>query len=1151
MRSKKRTIGILIVVIVVLLGFAGSLLVYINKLSSKDTKSNLNNNITQSLSSVSPQRYLEDFYNKPITDEKIALNSIEENRVQLGYDDENLSFEFMRKDEYMGASYRFKLLYKGIPLDSKEVRVLVDENGTARKLLSREISIKQLNTINTTPKITQDEAINITSETLGDNFSEYNISANFKQIRICPELIIYETNDEYILAYYIKSGFYLCIINAENGEIITSKSTLLSNMAEFEGQNGDKHTIYYDDYKDENYDIKNALWDKNNNIYIFDNVFYPNNIEDIMTIDNIKFGKNKTAVDAMANTYRAVEYFKIKHNMTFDATFAIVNYLNFDLMYNSGGTSYINDNVSVAKICFGTSFGTKQDSAYLDIVAHEYAHAVTSLRAFGSDGYSTDSKYFERDALGEAYSDIFGQLIEQEYTGATDWIQNLNILGKRDLKQPKISNYSELGKNAHDNSTIISYTAYLMSKDNDNSEWDSKYLLEYDQLGKLWFGSLDYLDKESRFSDCRYAIEESARDLIDKGVLRDGNLKVIEQAFDEVEVSSNPARRGAMDSAEIKEKHTLVVPIEDETSSTEPVEIKELNYTWHLDPTIEAEDIIVIDDKESFSKNGYVYPYDECALIKQNGKYGIIKYDGTNIAEPVYEFGSYREGNEIGVWNQYNESEGIQCVDVFLVDGKLKISKNQVTGRGFVGSKYLWIDNKVTNMSDSLIFSGKYYDDDYNVVVQSAQLDSDKRFVNISNKYGIANKNSVLVPIEYDKGYMHSYNNIIALCKGEKWTYFNENGKSIIENCDGFKSNSNVVDLWQGGDYQLSENYILPYLPTENYIPVKINGQCGYYNTQGNEVIPCGTFEEVRPVHNSLAWVKKDGKWGVIKLKNIETEQNIGSNTSESEQQQQVKEPLFTGTVNTEKDPLNVRKSPSANAEIIGQIEKGSTVTVYSESGDWYEIEYNGGVGYVSNKYIKSKGNNSDTQTSNISDNEILKAVNKYLEENQSNLGVWLSDSEPYCPAEHMHSNSTNWSCPINLNWESYSANKIAGAYPHFAYVDKETLKCTLTANYETVVEFDLRDYTITGNSPWTSEQIINSINAYLKENWCGENQYYCFEEELIEHRGYLWVCIRWNGSNSANVITGSDCKINKETGEVEISFNGEPYEWFNLKDYQ
>ena len=42
MRSKKRTIGILIVVIVVLLGFAGSLLVYRNKLSSEKIKDSLN-----------------------------------------------------------------------------------------------------------------------------------------------------------------------------------------------------------------------------------------------------------------------------------------------------------------------------------------------------------------------------------------------------------------------------------------------------------------------------------------------------------------------------------------------------------------------------------------------------------------------------------------------------------------------------------------------------------------------------------------------------------------------------------------------------------------------------------------------------------------------------------------------------------------------------------------------------------------------------------------------------------------------------------------------------------------------------------------------------------------------------------------------------
>lgn len=1172
MRSKKRTVGILIVVIVVLLGFAGSLLVYRNKLSSEKTKNNLNNNTAQSLSFAPSGRSIENFYDKPITDEKIALDSIEMNRDKLGYSDKNFTFRYDKKSGSETA-YHFDLYYKDIPVYEKGVGVFTHYSDNSAKVLMSSVSdAEKIIKVNTIPKITEDEAFNIAKETLGENFSEYNIGADFKQVKNKPKLTIYKYNDEYNLAYYIQSVSYMCVINAENGDIIEYHSTAMSNSAQYEGQKGDIHEVFYDDYKDEKYDIKNALWNKDKDLFIFDNCIDGISLNYILKLDDIKNGNNKSAVDGMANTYRAMGYFEQEYfNVSFNNTWVIVNNDKSKdgngktRKDNATGQVYFISDKPVAIITFDlrSKKNNAQLSAYLDIVGHEYTHTITGLKCFGSSGYNTDSKYFEQNALMEAYSDIFGQLIEQKYTGKTDWIQSVPD-NSRNLKKTKT--YSKRRKTkddkgteknyygyAHDNSTIISHTAYLMSKSNDSKKYDAEFLLDYNQLGQLWYGSLEYLKKTEfkDFADCRYAVEESARGLIEKGILVEDNLKVIEQAFNDVEVSSNPARRGAMDSAEIKEKHTLVVPIEDETQSTEPVEIKELNYTWHLDPTIEAEDIIVIDNKENFLENGYIYPYDECALIKQNGKYGIIKYDGTKIAEPVYELGNYDIQSTVFVYNEYDQTKGAECVDVFPDKGDLRIQINQERGWGYVGSEYLWINNKVANTMDGYsIFSGKYYDDDYNVVVQSAQLDSGKRFVNISNKYGIANKNSLLVPIEYDKGYMHSYNNIIALCKGEKWTYFNENGKSIIENCNGFESNSNVIDLWQGGDYKFYENYILPYLPTENYIPVKINGKCGYYDTQGNEVIPCGTFEEVRPVHNGLAWVKKDGKWGVIKLKDIEIEQNKENNTSKNEQQQ-IKELLFTGTVNTEKDPLNVRKSSSANAEIIGQIEKGSTVTVYSESGDWYEIEYNGGVGYVSKKYIKSKGNNSDTQTSNISDNEILKAVNKYLEENQSNLGVWLSDSEPYCPAEHMHSSSTNWSCPINLNWESYSANEMAGAYPHFAYVDKETLKCTLTANYETVVEFDLKDYTITGNSPWTSEQIINSINAYLKENWCGENQYYCFEEDLIEHRGYLWVCIRWDGSNSANVITGSDCKINKETGEVEISFNGEPYEWFNLKDYK
>lgn len=63
--------------------------------------------------------------------------------------------------------------------------------------------------------------------------------------------------------------------------------------------------------------------------------------------------------------------------------------------------------------------------------------------------------------------------------------------------------------------------------------------------------------------------------------------------------------------------------------------------------------------------------------------------------------------------------------------------------------------------------------------------------------------------------------------------------------------------------------------------------------------------------------------------------------------------PLFTGIVVTETDPLNVRKSPSVNADIIGKVAKGNTVEIYSETNGWCEIRYNGQVGYVSKDFIE------------------------------------------------------------------------------------------------------------------------------------------------------------------------------------------------------
>ena len=599
MRSKKRTIGILIVVIVILLGFASSLLVYRNKLSSEKTKNNSNNNTAQSLSSAPSGISIENFYDKPITDEKIALDSIEVNRDKLGYSDKNFTFIYDEKSSSETA-YHFDLYYKDIPVYSpvgiRGVSVITYYDNSADVLITGVSDSEKITKINTIPKITQDEASKIIK-------NELNLS---EKTYIEPKLIIYEVNEECILAYYVNTLFNVCIINAENGNIVVCQSTLLSNSDEFIGQNGDKHRIFYDDYQDGNYNIENALWDKEKNIFIYNNICTYEEIkmkENILSLEDIQSGKNKSAVDGMANTYRAVEYFE-KLNKELGSIFNLICVnVNAELKDEKGniiqnqamgGYHKIDGNdICILSFCVMSDDVTPQFSAYLDAVAHEYTHAVTNLKVFGSDGHSEDRRYFERNALREAYSDIFGELVEQRYTGETDWNskKTRNLINQekgKDYKNYKNYyryNYDDryIGTSddggAHFNSTIISHTAYLMSKSNNSKKYDAEFLLDYNQLAQLWYGSLEYL-KETEFmdfSDCRYAVEKSARKLIKEGVLLEDNLKVIEQAFNDVEVSSNPARRGLTDSAEIiKDKHTLVVPIEDETQSSEPAEITEV-----------------------------------------------------------------------------------------------------------------------------------------------------------------------------------------------------------------------------------------------------------------------------------------------------------------------------------------------------------------------------------------------------------------------------------------------------------------------------------------------------------------------------------------------------------------------------------------------
>ncbi|MBE6151190.1 MAG: VWA domain-containing protein [Firmicutes bacterium] len=182
-------------------------------------------------------------------------------------------------------------------------------------------------------------------------------------------------------------------------------------------------------------------------------------------------------------------------------------------------------------------------AAGLDIVAHEYTHAVSGdivgLTYQGESG-----------ALNEAYSDIMGSLIEGK-----NFQLGEDVGGFRDMTNPNrysdpmvkggkyyfpadtetyneewrtklLSNNTDItdwtewdNGGVHTNSGVPNYTAFLMY---DNGAFTSK-----EEMAKVWYTSLYLLSSNADFEDCALAVIEVAKQYN----LSEDKIKIIEEAF--------------------------------------------------------------------------------------------------------------------------------------------------------------------------------------------------------------------------------------------------------------------------------------------------------------------------------------------------------------------------------------------------------------------------------------------------------------------------------------------------------------------------------------------------------------------------------------------------------------------------------------------
>lgn len=59
---------------------------------------------------------------------------------------------------------------------------------------------------------------------------------------------------------------------------------------------------------------------------------------------------------------------------------------------------------------------------------------------------------------------------------------------------------------------------------------------------------------------------------------------------------------------------------------------------------------------------------------------------------------------------------------------------------------------------------------------------------------------------------------------------------------------------------------------------------------------------------------------------------------------------LYIGRTETRGGALNVRRAPGGS--VIGQLANGEEVPVLGAEGQWLQIEYDGGIGYVSRSFM-------------------------------------------------------------------------------------------------------------------------------------------------------------------------------------------------------
>ncbi|SFC90153.1 thermolysin [Bacillus sp. 491mf] len=450
---------------------------------------------------------------------------------------------------------RLQQMYEGVPVwGSTQVAhvgkdgVLKVVSGTVAADLDKKAKLKNKN------KIDGKEAIAAAQKDLGLN-PKYEVEPS-------ADLFVYQNGADTTYAYVVKLNFldpepgnYYYFIEADNGKILNKYNTIhnanTENNAQAKPVTGTNKVGTGKGILGDTKSINTTL--SKSSYYLQDNTrgatIYTYDAKNRTTLpgtlwtdaDNIfNATRDGAAVDAHYYAGATYDYYKktFNRNSYNDAGAPLKSTVHYGKNYNNafwnGSQMVYGDGDGYTFIPF---------SGGIDVIGHELTHAVTE--------YSSNLIYQnESGALNEAFSDIFGTLIEYYDNRNPDWEVGEDIYtpgtagdalrsmsdptkyGDPDHYSKRYTGTSDNG-GVHTNSGIINKAAYLLANGG------THYGVTVNGIGKDKVGAIYYransvyLTESTTFSQARAALVQAAADLYGAN---SAEVTAVKQSYDAVGV---------------------------------------------------------------------------------------------------------------------------------------------------------------------------------------------------------------------------------------------------------------------------------------------------------------------------------------------------------------------------------------------------------------------------------------------------------------------------------------------------------------------------------------------------------------------------------------------------------------------------------------